>query len=440
MTADPNRTAPMPPAPTDAMTRFAVLLLTAAASVSGGCAALSNPVADGIPVRRVPEEVLGRPRSELEIVPLNLLRQVEPEEYRLDRGDVLAIVADDIIAPAGQATPVRLPDALNPNAASGFPVPVGDDGNISLPRLPPIQVKGKTLRETEQLIKDYATGKAPGSKELVRPGAERVIVQLLTKRTYLVIVVRQDQTQQTTIGSGGALGGSIIGTDLKATGTTIRLQAYENDLLHALNATGGVPGNQSEDHVTIIRGKYDPGNPLANAQKVPIRVYPDQRVTITPDDVILNDGDILFVEARNTDVYYTSGLIGTGQFLLPRDTDLRVIEAIARVRGPLVNGGFSSNNFVAQSVNTGVGNPSPSLVTIVRKLPNNQQILIRVDLDLAFRDPRENIIVRPGDMLVMQEKAGQSLIRYLTQTIRVTTVADTIRSANLNQVTTGNNP
>jgi hypothetical protein len=39
--------------------RVSALLLLGAV-LSGDCASLSNPVADGVPVRRLPEEVLGR--------------------------------------------------------------------------------------------------------------------------------------------------------------------------------------------------------------------------------------------------------------------------------------------------------------------------------------------------------------------------------------------
>ena len=106
---------------------------------------------------------------------------------------------------------------------------------------------------------------------------------------------------------------------------------------------------------------------------------------------------------------------------MPRDYDLRVIEAIAQVRGPLINGSFSQNAFVANAVNSGIGNPSASLVTVVRRLPNNQQVLIRVDLNEAFRDMRENIIVQPGDVIVMQERPSEAVARYTTQQFRITT-------------------
>src|SRR5512135_1673374 len=113
-------------------------------------------------------------------------------------------------------------------------------------------------------------------------------------------------------------------------------------------------------------------------------------LTFTEADITLHDGDTVYIEARDTEVYYTAGLMGAAQIPLPRDYDLRVIEAITQVRGPLVNGSFNQNALVASAVNTGVGNPNASLVTVVRRLPNQQTILIRVNLNEAFRDVREN--------------------------------------------------
>jgi len=252
---------------------------------------------------------------------------------------------------------------------------------------------------------------------------------------------REDSTQAANVGTGGGQGGGqIIGTDKRQTGQTIRLPAYENDILHALNATGGIPGSLAEDEVTVIRGKYDPANPLKNATRLSRRVYPEQKVVIREEDIILKDNDIMYVQSRDADTYYTAGLIGTGQFLLPRDYDLRVIEAIARVRGPLINGGFSANGFQSSSTSSGVGAPSPSLVSIIRRLPGNREFTIRVDIDRALRDPRENILIQPDDILVMQELPGQAILRYLSQTIRIGTVADTIKSANINQATVSSNP
>jgi hypothetical protein len=210
--------------------------------------------------------------------------------------------------------------------------------------------------------------------------------------------------------------------------------------LQALTQTGGPPGLEAKNEVIIRRGKYDPADPAKGYLRIPLRVRPDQPITFTEADITLQDGDTVSIEARDTEVYYTAGLLGSAQVPLPRDYDLHVIEAIAQVRGPLINGSFSQNAFVAQAVGTGIGNPNASLVTVVRRLPNNQQILIRVDLNEAFRDLRENIIIQPGDLIVMQERPSEAVTRYFTQTIRVTSNWLTILGTRFSQNAVSTNP
>src|SRR4051794_33556702 len=99
-----------------AVVRLAWLLLIPVAGWSGGCASFTNPTAyEGIPVNRLPDEVLGRPRSELQPVPLTMLRQKDPDEYRVDKGDVLGIVAEQLLGPGGTQIPVQYNP--NPNAS-----------------------------------------------------------------------------------------------------------------------------------------------------------------------------------------------------------------------------------------------------------------------------------------------------------------------------------
>jgi hypothetical protein len=358
--------------------------------------------------------------------------------YRLDKGDVLAVVAPNVIAPPDQQPPVRLPDQYSDIAATGFPVPVGDDGRISLPRVPALSVKGLSLREAEALIEQAVTGQLPGYPELVKPGAARITVQLMQKRRYTVLVVREDTVPS--IGFQAQIGQPVLGGTKKGAGFTVQLEAGENDVLRALNATGGPPGLDAKNEVVILRGQYDPADPLSRATRIPLRVYPDQPLALREQDIILAEGDIVYIEARDTEVYYTAGIIGGGQFPLPRDYDLDVIQAIAQVRGPLINGSFSQNAFVAQAVNTGIGNPNPSLVTVLRRLPNGQQVPIRVDLNKAFRDTRERVLILPGDIIVMQERPGEAVLRYLTQTLRLTSVFEIFRFGDASGILTGTNP
>ncbi len=412
------------------------ILLTALSGLSVGCAAVTNPVADGIPVRRLPAEVLGRPRADLKPIPLTVLRQREIETYRFDKGDTLAVVADNVIAPPGTVAPVKLPDATSDLAALGFPIPVRDDGTITLPQLPPINVKGKTAAEVEQLIKETASGKH-GGPELVNAKTARVTVQLLKKREYTITVVREDL--QPTLSTG--VGGTVLGASRRGNGFTLKLPAGQNDVLHALNQTGGLPGLDAKDEIIIERATTAT-DPTRGRIKIPLRIYPEQPLTVCEDDIILRDGDVVKIETRDTtqDVFYVAGVAGSRQIQLPRDYDLDILQALTVVGAPLANGGFTQNAFVGQAVNTGLGSPSPALLTVLRQAGHGRQIPIRVDLNVALRDPRERIRVLPGDVLVLQERPGDAFARYLTQTVRLNTAANAVKGADFTQTITGSNP
>ena len=416
-----------------------LILAFAPVLVGSGCAALTNPVADGIPVRRLPAEVLGRPKSDLKPIPLTVLRQREQTIYTLDKGDTLAIVAEKILGDDNAQPPVRLPDGNNSNASVGFPVPVNEDGKISLPRLPMIDVKGKTLAEVEKLIFETASGKN-GGLELINPkNPPRISVQLLQKRFYTITVERQDAIPFV---PQAGLGGVAIGSNKKGNSFTVKLPAGENDVLHALNSTGGLPGLDAKNEVLIERGVYDPNEPGKSRTRIPLRLYQEQSLDICEADIILKDGDVVRIESRDTDteLYYTVGVAGSRQFTLPRDYDLDVLQALVVAGAPIANGGFTQNAFVAQAVNSGLGTPSPSLVTILRPVGNGRQVPIRVDMQLALRDPRERLRILAGDIIVLQERPGDATARYLTQTIRFNNAAETIRSGAFTQNATGNFP
>ena len=112
---------------------------------------------------------------------------------------------------------------------------------------------------------------------------------------------------------------------------------------------------------------------------------------------MLEDRDIVFVPALEAQVYYTGGLLPAREVPLPRDHDINAIEAVLRIGGPVLSGGINATNFQAIILAPGLGSPSPSLLSVIRQMPNGQQVVIRVNLNQALRDPRENILVQAGD-------------------------------------------
>src|SRR5690349_8879104 len=82
------------------------------AGLTGGCASLTNPVADGVPVRKLPAELLAVPKAGEHTIPLSCLGQPRPDVYRLARGDVLAIFVEGFLGDRNQPLPVQSPGFL----------------------------------------------------------------------------------------------------------------------------------------------------------------------------------------------------------------------------------------------------------------------------------------------------------------------------------------
>jgi protein involved in polysaccharide export with SLBB domain len=411
-----------------------------------GCAALSNPIANGVPVRMISPDLLGESRSGMETIPLTLLRQKPPAAYRLDRGDVLGVWIDGILGEKGATPPTRLLEGINQIPAVGVPISVRADGTISLPLIPAVNVRGMTIEEAQEAVRTSYTVK----NKVLQPGQERIIVTLIRPRTYHIIVIRQDSVtpqQQTTPGvttgvtAGAGASGFVISAggergrgSRRGTGFAIDLPAYENDVLNALARTGGFPGTDAVNEVVIERGSANgapfdgmqglPGCPPGGFQsgvpgggqtiRIPLRVRHGELPNIRPEDIILQTGDSVFIAAREADLFYTGGLLPPGEHLLPRDTDLDVIEAITQVSGILDSGGLNPLNIQGTVFVPGIGSPSPSLLTVVRRTPNGEQVAIRVNLNEALRDPRERILVQPKDVLILQETPQEAFARYMS--------------------------
>ncbi len=433
-------------------------LLALLCALGSGCASWTNPVNQGVPVRRLSSEYLVSPKSETRTIPLSLLTRPKPEIYRLDAGDVLGVYIEGVLGDKLQPIPVTLPQpGVNQAPALGYPVPVREDGTISLPlTTAPIDVRGLTIPEiTERLIKLYTSRKDKG-KQIFEPGFQRILVSLIRPRMIQVLVVRQDAGPSTPTYAAG----SIVGTQRRGTGQVLDLPAGENDVLNALTRTGGLPGFDAVNEVIIERGfnrgqggtAFPPNCPMPSGPsgggtglggqviRIPLRLREGEPPPFSPNDIVLQNGDIVFIEARDTEVYYTGGLLAPRQFVLPRDYDLHVLEAIALAGGPLYNGIIVQNNLTGSINQSGIGSPNPSRVSVLRRTKHRGQVVIQVDLNRAANDPRENIILQAGDVIIYQESLGESLTRYLITVFRFNILGTLINQRDLTATVNGNLP
>jgi protein involved in polysaccharide export with SLBB domain len=407
-------------------------ILLGGAALLVGCASFSNPTANAIPVNRLPAEILGESREIEQTIPEKFLKAPKQDPYLLGPNDVLGVFIKNVTGGEKDIPPIlpiydpKLPPSF------GYPFAVREDGTVSLPlSLEPIKVSGMSIAQAEKEIKRFYVD----VWNILKPETASVSVTIQKQRTNAIYVLRQD-SGSVTFGGGG------LNNTKRGTGIVLSLQYNESDVATALASTGGLPGLDAKNEVLIFRGaikdgqtvmpdlkkiktgktvltKDAEGNPGLEVVRIPLRLKPGTPVPFKPEDVRLGDGDAIFIETRETELYYTGGLLPPTELPLPRDYDLDVVEAVAQVRGPLFNGGQSSANFGGNFVTSGLGSPNPTCLTIVRRWPEGKSVIIRVDLAKAVVDPRERILVKPGDFLILQESFGESFTRYVTQSFNL---------------------
>lgn len=222
-----------------------------------GCAAF-YPIA-GIPARYLPDEFRAPSKTGRRTIDLSLLRQTPPKTHLVNTGDVLAIYIEGVLGRREEQPPVNISLTDQTPPAFGFPIPVRDDGTISLPMVGALPVRDLTVAEVENRIR-WAYTK---NREILQPGQDRIIVSLQRSRAHRVLVIRQEGGEN---GGGGAptgMPGALnIGMLKRGTGKLVTLPAYRNDVLHALAETGGLPGLDAENAIYIIRRRVSQGEPL----------------------------------------------------------------------------------------------------------------------------------------------------------------------------------
>ena len=408
-----------------------------------GCSTLTQPI-DGVPANRLPQEFFAEPKNDLVPVDISLLSLEPPRDYLISGGDILGVYIEGVLpfnppnAPP-EPPPVNFPqeDSTLPPSI-GYPIPVQSDGTLSLPLIEPINVEDLTLEQVRDAIRD-----AYIENDILRPEKARPIVTLIQERTVDVIVVREDAIG---LGNQGilnnqSLGAAFIrgGSDRSASGGLVRLKAYQNDILHALVETGGLPGLNAKNEVKVLRAsranqrlrnqfleQYYQQREAAMLDpcicppelpedptilKIPLRLPPGQAPQITRADVELKDGDIVYIESRETEVFYTGGLLPGGEWPLPRDYDLDVLGAMA-ISGTGAYGQIRNGGGGGILGGQGIGAVPPGRLFILRRTPCNGQIAIEVDLTSAINDPRQRPLIQAGDTLILQYKCEEELLNF----------------------------
>ena len=375
-----------------------------------------------------------RDRSNMDMINFIRLRQDPPDAYRLGPGDTLGIYIETITGAKDEPIPVHQPPAgtaLPP--AVGYPFTVRDDGTLSLPLLlASIPVEGSTLMEAEEKIR-----RAYMDVQQLLKGSARITVSLIRPRTYHVVVIRED-VRSDDMRFGGATnntrGSAFVGTEDRGTAKTLEMWAYQNDVLNALNQTGGMPSSMAKNEVIILRGAFadaqgsnavlsryhDNGsvhlNDNPNVVRIPLRAKPGQMLPeLSQEDIILRDGDVVVIQSREAEVFYTGGLLQGGMYPIPRDFDLDVFGAISMAGGSVAVAAGGSSNFRGSSVGTIV---PPTRLLVIREI-NGYQRAIKIDMRQGLVDNSQRILIQPNDLIVLEYTPAEVMINLFMSTFQL---------------------
>jgi protein involved in polysaccharide export with SLBB domain len=233
--------------------------LTLASSV--GCHAITD-VHQAIPASRLPCELCTEPREGRTVFPLTALGQDKPLAHTIGPGDQLGVYVFGVMPPGTEETlvlqrtqPVNQryypPHGSSIGASTGLPVEVDHTGSVDLPLIGKIELTGLTIPEATDVIKQ-----AYREKQITKQDSERVQVSLITARVHRVIVLRED-TPSTPV---ALVKPGQVDHIHRGSADVVDLPAYENDLLHALAVTGGLPGTDAAREIWIFKrsGLTDP--------------------------------------------------------------------------------------------------------------------------------------------------------------------------------------
>ena len=288
-------------------------------------------------------------------ISFNRLRRKPLENYDLGPGDVLGLYIPGILGTSEENPPVTIQEKGGEIPALGFPVPILEGGIITLPNgVGEIDIGGMTITQAKDKIQRVLIGEEAGMpngklNKSLQPGSEKITITLYRKRNIRALVIREEA-------------GGTEGVNKRGSGFNVDLEHGENDLLHALNETGGLPGLDAKNEVFIIRGKFNDGvnrdrllaklksmkQPCqceipaprdTNVTVIPIRFYAENFPRFKEEDIILETGDIVYIPSREREIFYTGGLLGGGQIQIPRDYDLDVLGAVSLAGGTIGSGG-----------------------------------------------------------------------------------------------------
>ncbi|MBX3435364.1 MAG: SLBB domain-containing protein [Pirellulales bacterium] len=344
----------------------------ALAAVWAGCGA------PGIRPASLPPELLAAPRNSRATI--NLASVATPG------------VADSNIAP-GDLLELTITSGRDGEQPQPTLARVGDDGRVDVPLVGLVPVAG-----LEAAMAELAVGQAAVDRGIYR--RPHVAVELKSKSVNHVTVLGAvttpgvheiSRTNCNLVAAIAAAGGLN-----EEAGTIVEI-VRQPKLIAGEPALHADAGLQDEG---IQQASYRAGGAagLATAPRT-------QRINLSnPAAVpgcVLGDRDVVVVKPRDKDMIYVAGIVKQpGQFEMPEDRELRLLDAVA------LAGGLDS--------------PVADQVLVVRNVPGRPDpVPIRCSIAAAKRQGSENLVLAPGDAISIEQTAATAVVDVFRNIFRM---------------------
>ena len=288
----------------------------------------------------------------------------------------------------------RSDDMLEPYLAR-----VADDGTVDVPIIGPVPVAGQETSEASQSIVSLAKQRGMYLHPLVTVEIEAKAVNQIT----VLGAVNEPGVHEIPRGNCDLMSALAAGGGLTDEAGT-QIEIIRQPQFGILNAADDSKSVETESGEIQLAG-YNASAQAARRGWSPPRTYRfDLARGQIPQgaDFRLVDRDVVRIVPRKKAVIHVAGLVNSpGQFELPVDEDVRLLDAVA------LAGGRSS--------------PAADKIFIIRQLEDEPQpLLIQASLSKAKRDPAENLRLTSGDSVSIEQTPLTAVVDTIGNFFRLT--------------------
>lgn len=302
-------------------------------------------------------------------------------ETRINAGDLLEVSCSDLVEESKRET---------------FQARVADDGTISLPliseRLP---VESLTSGEAEQVIRTAYVG----SRLILHPQVMLRTVEYKKHTIYVIGAVKKPGVYELQPDECDPLRAIVAAEGVTEDATTIvEVRRAAKRPLPKQGAAGAATQGSTHNSRMDQQGEIQlvsaaQANQVGQGDDIIRFDLKDKAIAPTPDQLKLQNGDIVSVEPKKIRPIYVSGSVNKpGEFPMPVDREMRVLEAVGLAGGVLT-----------------VSEPTSALV--IRRPEKKEAVVIHVDLANAAKHPEANFTLMEGDVISVVEDGGSRMRR-----------------------------